>query len=138
MRTPFTIMLVDDDLDDQLIFKTVINDINSEVKLTCFADAEQILNVLDSNNKPDCIFLDLNLPLMHGFDVLRHLKSSPDLDSIPVIIYSTSSRDSDRMKSFDLGAFDYLSKPTTYSELKEKINGLLSSEKFSYSTAQAE
>jgi CheY-like chemotaxis protein len=124
---PNTILLVDDDKDDHLIFTTVVNDIDSDIEVKCFDDAEQTLETLETSNgdKPDCIFLDLNLPFMHGFEFLQLIKTSNQLNNIPVIIYSTSSREADKIKAKELGAQSFLSKPTSFIELKNKLTGLL-------------
>ncbi len=120
-------MLVDDDEDDQMIFKSVISEINTEIDCECYDNAIHGIKKLqaDNNQKPDCIFLDLNLPFMHGFEFLQIIKTSKDLNDIPVVIYSTSSRDSDKLKARELGAVNFLSKPTSYKELKDKLSNLL-------------
>jgi len=71
-------MLVDDDEDDQMIFTNVINEIDSSIDCKCFGNPLNSLQALhkNSNNKPDCIFLDLNLPMMHGFEFLNIIKTS--------------------------------------------------------------
>lgn len=122
-------MLVDDDKDDQMIFLSAVSDISTVIDCNCFDDAEQGLRVLQTNDqgRPDCIFLDLNLPFMHGFEFLKVLKNSSDTDlnNIPVVIYSTSSRDTDKVKARELGAFNFFSKPTSYTELKKGIADIL-------------
>jgi DNA-binding response OmpR family regulator len=122
-----TILLVDDDKDDQVIFTTVINEIDNNIEVEGFDNAEQALKTLETRDKtkPDCIFLDLNLPYMHGFDFLHLLKTSHHLNNIPVIIYSTSTREADKIKAKELGAANFLSKPTSFIELKTKLTGLL-------------
>ena len=124
-----SIILIDDDEDDQMIFTSAIGEISKEIICTCYDNALHGLKVLRNNyeQKPDCIFLDLNLPLMSGFDFLQEIKSSNELTEIHVIIYSTSSREADKAKAMQLGAFNFLSKPSTYLELKEKVTGLLNS-----------
>jgi CheY-like chemotaxis protein len=120
-------MLVDDDEDDQMIFANVINEIDTNINCRCFANALNSLKTLhtDNNDKPDCIFLDLNLPLMHGFEFLEIIKTSKELNDIPVIIYSTSSREADKIKAKELGASNFLSKPSSFTDLKDKVTNLL-------------
>ena len=121
-------MLVDDDKDDQMIFLSAINEIDKRIACECYNDARRGLQVLQMNTgeKPHCIFVDLNLPFMHGFEFLRKIKTMQGLENIPVIIYSTSSRESDRTKAKELGAFNFLSKPANITELKVRIAELLS------------
>src|SRR4051812_7160817 len=126
MNKPCTIMLVDDDDDDQMIFASAINEIDANINCECFSNALNSLQTLQTtNDKPDCIFLDLNLPLMHGFEFLEIIKSSNEFFDIPVIIYSTSSAEADKIKAKELGASNFLSKPTSFSELKNKVTALL-------------
>ncbi len=110
-----------------MIFMSAINEIDSGIECKCFDNAIEGWQGLQKNNrkKPDCIFLDLNMPLMHGFEFLKLIKTSEEFNGIPVIIYSTSSRDADKIKALELGAFNFLSKPTSFSEVKNKISNLL-------------
>ena len=119
-------MLVDDDEDDQMIFKSAINEISSQIDCKSFDNAINGLQSLQTDkDKPNCIFLDLNMPFMHGFEFLELIKTTKELDNIPVIIYSTSSREADKIKARELGAFNFLSKPTSFDELKDKITNIL-------------
>lgn len=121
------IMLLDDDEDDQLIFKTAIDEIAKDIDCVCMSNAIRCIESLKVNKsaKPDCIFLDLNMPIMDGFDFLQTIKGSEDFNDIPVIIFSTSSRESDKVKAKELGAINFLSKPSSYSELKDNLARLL-------------
>ena len=126
MDKPCTIMLVDDDEDDKMIFMSVINEINRQIDCKSFDNPLNGLQSLQTNkNKPDCIFLDLNMPFMHGFEFLKLIKTSKELDNIPVIIYSTSSREADKLKAKELGASNFLCKPTFSTELKDKLTDVL-------------
>jgi CheY-like chemotaxis protein len=118
-------MLIDDDEDDCMIFSAVVNEINTNINCTCVPNAIDCIETLRSQPAPDCIFLDLNMPFMHGFDFLRLLKTSEELNRIPVIIYSTSSREADMIKAKELGALNFLRKQTSFSELKDKLGSLL-------------
>ena len=62
--------------------------------------------------RPDLILLDLNLPKKNGFEVLAEIKADEDLRVIPVIILTTSSADGDLLKSYQLHANAYLTKPS--------------------------
>ena len=119
-------MLVDDDEDDKMIFMSVVNEINSQIACKSFDNAVNGLQSLKTDkNKPDCIFLDLNMPFMHGFEFLKLIKTTKELNNIPVIIYSTSSREADKLKAKELGASNYLCKPTSSTELKDKLTDVL-------------
>jgi CheY-like chemotaxis protein len=62
---------------------------------------------------PAVILLDLNLPLISGFEVLQWLRQQPHLERLPVVVFSSSGRPEDMKKAQELGANDYLLKPTS-------------------------
>jgi len=70
---------------------------------------------------PDMVILDVMMPVMDGFDVLRTIKSSDDTSSIPVIMLTARVMEEDVLKGFDLGAVDYMTKPFSPSELSARV-----------------
>lgn len=76
--------------------------------------------------RPHLVLLDLNLPGLSGLDVLAALKADQELASIPVVIFSSSSRDQDRKNSFALGARQYITKPNTFEEVVEALRSACS------------
>ncbi|MBS1664793.1 MAG: response regulator, partial [Bacteroidetes bacterium] len=67
---------------------------------------------------PDLIFLDINLPVMNGWQFLTKLKTQKGLDHIPVIMYSTSSNARDKKTAFELGALCFITKPDAFRSLQ--------------------
>jgi CheY-like chemotaxis protein len=65
---------------------------------------------------PDLILLDLRLPKVDGLEVLKTIKSDPNLSSIPVVILTTSSAETDKVKAYDYHANSYLVKPVDFSQ----------------------
>ena len=78
-----------------------------------------------ATTKPDLIILDLMLPNMNGYDVLKYMKKNDNLADIPVIILSAKSSELDIVKGLDLGASDYMTKPFGILELSSRINANL-------------
>lgn len=77
-------------------------------------EALQFLRRLDQFShavRPDLILLDLNLPRMHGRDVLAQVKSDPDLKTIPVVVLTTSRAEQDVVQSYELQANCFITKP---------------------------
>lgn len=70
---------------------------------------------------PGLVLLDLNLPKLSGLEVLQAMKSDPVLRVIPVIMLTTSGREDEVKKSFELGANSFVTKPVQFSEFSEKI-----------------
>lgn len=76
--------------------------------------------------KPDCILLDIMMPGMDGFEVLKHLKRNTETSDIPVIVVTARDTDMDRLKGFGGGAVEYVAKPFNVGELKYYVSRALS------------
>ena len=118
-------MLVDDDEDDQDIFREAVSIVRPDAKLIFAKDGEQGLSQLDIHSLPDYIFLDVNMPRMNGKEFLRLVKASPQFEKIPVVIYSTSNHQSELGEYFKMGASDFLTKPSEFSLLLTYLKSLL-------------
>lgn len=87
-------------------------------------DGEKALEAIN-REVPKVVVLDLMMPIMSGFDVLKALKKNPDTKGIPVIILSARMQEVDIKRAILLGANDYLIKPFLPSELTERVQKLL-------------
>jgi CheY-like chemotaxis protein len=117
MRTRFTILVADDDLDDQDLMRRGLADCTVNVEIVPVYDGVQVMDYLlhrhnfrQTQFMPDLILLDLNMPLMDGFQTLKEIKRYPHLRPIPIYVITTS-RSADHMhKALDLGANGFYSK----------------------------
>ncbi|MDC0712282.1 response regulator [Stigmatella sp. ncwal1] len=121
-----TILMADDDADDRELAREALRVSQIPSDLRCVEDGEELFEYLNRRGRysdpqtapaPGLILLDLNMPRMDGREVLRTLKNDPLLKRIPVIILSTSRRDEDVLRSYDLGANCFITKPGSFSEL---------------------
>lgn len=127
MHRPLHIVIADDDADDHLLVRQAIAEImNCEVRSVY--NGQELLEYLrrqkkfkDVTSLPDFILLDLNMPLMNGFDVLSTISSDRELKKIPIYILSTSRMEHDRQRSGELGARGFYTKPILFHQLKEII-----------------
>jgi CheY-like chemotaxis protein len=116
------ILLVDDDADDQYVFKDALQNVDASITVETAVDGIDALQKLAENKAaPQLIFLDLNMPRMNGKSFLKEIKLSQALQSIPVIVYSTSSNPVDIEETKALGAKDFIIKPNSYNELCEVL-----------------
>jgi len=123
---PLQILLIDDDSDDQEIFAWVIKGINPSFVVDNATDGIEALEKLkDEHYLPDLIFLDLNMPRMHGLDCLKHIREIDRLNGCPVIVYSTSSNPQDIAKCRMAGAHDYIVKGNEMSVIKQDLSQAL-------------
>ena len=74
---------------------------------------------------PDVIILDLNLPVLSGTEVCRILRSRPDTVGIPIIMLTARTGEADRVTGLDLGADDYVTKPFSLRELAARVRAVL-------------
>ena len=119
-----TIFYADDDVDDLEFFKDAISEINETV--TLFEEGTQLIQrLLNPPPKASVIFLDLNMPVKSGFDILREIKATPGAKNIPIVILTTSNNPDDVKLSKKLGANLYIKKPSTISALKKAIAHVL-------------
>ena len=112
-----TIFMVDDDLEDILFVKTTFKDISVDVQFDYLVNSENVVGYLTSKGKkPDLILLDLNMPVKDGKTILQEIKSNPKLQTIPVVIFTTSHSEEERQEYLKLHAAAYVSKPDAYKD----------------------
>lgn len=120
-----SIFYADDDVDDLDFFKDATTEINQTVSL--FEEGEKLLQQLHNPPpKASVIFLDLNMPVKSGFQVLQEIKANPANVNIPIVILTTSINPSDIELCKNLGANLYIRKPTSMDGLKKAINYVMS------------
>jgi CheY-like chemotaxis protein len=125
MKKAKRILLVDDDPDDQLYFQDAINEISPNLKCEIVNNGREALQNIIIPPPPDVIFLDLNMPVMNGYECLTELKKTPQYSHIPVVIFTTSKNERDIERTQKLGASLFLTKPSNFSTLCSKLNQIL-------------
>jgi putative two-component system response regulator len=116
------ILVVDDEHQNQNLMKDFLTSLNYEVILA--SDGAQALEKVDEVI-PDVILLDIIMPEMDGFEVLRRLKEKEESKIIPVVMLTGLNDVEDRVKALDLGADDFFIKPVELIELKARMQSLL-------------
>jgi CheY-like chemotaxis protein len=126
MRDSRPILLVEDDTVDAMAVKRAVKDLKISNPLVTVGNGEQALDFLrdDSNDLPCLILLDINMPKMNGIEFLREAKSDNQLRRIPVVVFTTSKEDQDKLDSFDLGVAGYMVKPADYLKFLEVIRAV--------------
>jgi len=117
---PFQVLLVEDDPGDVLITREAFEENKVRNALHVARDGEEALDFLYRRGRfadaprPGLILLDLNLPRYDGREVLARIKSDPDLMAIPVVILTTSEAEEDIVRSYQLHANAYVTKPVDF------------------------
>ncbi|MBI1785066.1 response regulator [Candidatus Sumerlaeota bacterium] len=125
---PFVVLMVEDSEHDIRATRRVWdkNAIRNPLKIV--TDGAECMDYLlrrgqyadaKSSPRPGVLLLDLNLPKLDGFDILKQIRGNPQLKRLPVIVLTTSNREEDLTKCYDLGANAYLTKPVGLEKLSD-------------------
>lgn len=127
LSRPAEILLVEDNPGDVELIAEALHAGGVLNNVSVAYDGEQATNFLyrtpgfEDAPRPDLILLDLNLPKKSGFELLREIKADPELSLIPVVILTSSEADRDILKSYELGANCFISKPVDVDEFLETV-----------------
>jgi two-component system, chemotaxis family, response regulator Rcp1 len=127
---PIEVLLVEDSPGDVRLTQEAFRDVNKSVHLHVAFDGVEAMAFLRHQEphihapRPDLILLDLNLPKMDGREVLAHIKGDESLKTIPTVILTTSEAEADIVKSYQLQANCYLSKPVQFEAFESLVNSI--------------
>jgi two-component system response regulator len=125
-----SILLVEDNPDDEKLTMRLLEQQGIFTKIMVVRDGEEALDNLlpagDQTNQtqielPAVILLDLNLPKVHGLEVLRSLRAHPLTKILPVVVFTSSIEESDVIAAYQLGANSYIQKSINFDEFSESI-----------------
>jgi CheY-like chemotaxis protein len=124
---PIEVLLVEDDEGDVLMTREALAEGKVLNRLHVVGDGVEALAFVRQEGshadarRPDLILLDLNLPKRDGRQVLEEIKSDPDLRRIPVVVLTTSEAEEDVLRSYELYANAYVTKPVDFDRFVEVI-----------------
>jgi CheY-like chemotaxis protein len=133
VKKSVTILVADDDPEDCMLIKDAFKEGLLMNGLRFVEDGEELMDYLCHRGKykdhslsprPGIILLDLNMPKKDGREALKEIKANPDLRGIPVVILTTSKEEEDILRSYNLGANSYITKPVTFTGLVDAIKSL--------------
>lgn len=128
--TPIDILLVEDNAGDVRLTQEVLKSSKVRNNLIVANNGQEALNCLRRQGKyagtarPDLILLDLNLPVMDGREVLEKIKDDQNLKRIPVVILTTSKAEEDILKTYNLHANCYVTKPVDLEQFVKVVQSL--------------
>ena len=130
---PIVILMADDDEDDRLLAQDALAESRLHNNLRFVCDGVELMEYLRREGpfadparspRPGVILLDLNMPRKDGREALEEIKADPDLRRIPVVVMTTSQAEEDIVRSYDLGASSFITKPVTFEGLVRVMRGL--------------
>ena len=130
---PINILLVEDNEDHIELTKRALRENGLANDMFTVKDGQEALDFLyrkgeysdkTKSPRPGLILLDVKMPKVDGFEVLRKIKSDPDLKLIPVIMLTTSSREEEIVKGYENGANSYVTKPVDFRDFVDRIKNI--------------
>jgi CheY-like chemotaxis protein len=129
---PIVILLVEDDPDHSYLIEKNLRRSNITNEIIVLQDGQQAVDFLFREGEyaqkktvtPVLVLLDLNLPVLDGYQVLKRIKENENTKSIPVIILTTTDNPSEVSKCYNMGCNVYITKPVDYEKFSEAIRRL--------------
>ena len=130
---PITILMAEDDPDDRQLAREAFEEARLANDLRFVGDGVELLDYLKhrgkyadpaSSPRPGLILLDLNMPKKDGRQALQEIKADPALRPIRIVVLTTSRAEEDILRSYDLSAASYITKPVTFERLVEVVQAL--------------
>ena len=130
---PITILMADDDPDDRQLAREAFEEAKLANDLRFVEDGVELLDYLHRRGKfadpatsprPGIILLDLNMPRKDGREALQELKQHPQFRAIRVIVLTTSKAEEDILRTYNLSAASYITKPVTFESLVDVVKTL--------------
>lgn len=127
------ILIADDDPEDRMLIIDALHESHLSNTIQYVEDGEELLDYLRNKGKyadskqyptPGMILLDLNMPKKDGREALKELRADARFKSIPVVVLTTSKAEEDILKTYDLGANSFITKPVSFSSLVEVMIAL--------------
>lgn len=122
------ILLVEDNEDDVVLMREAFERSKVAVNLHHVENGVECMSFLRKQGRyadaptPDVVLLDLNMPIMNGYEVLQQVSADPDLQHLPVVILTTSADESDILQMYRLRCSSYIVKPVDFVQFQRVIN----------------
>jgi len=122
-KTITKIILAEDDVDDQNIFQLALQEINPDMKLDFVSNGRELLQFLQTSS-PDIVFLDLDMPYKNGLECLLEIRSNSVLETLPVIVFSSTTKPSNIQTAYEMGAHLFFIKPPVYTDYLSSLKAI--------------
>jgi len=122
--TKRTVLLVEDNPQDELLILRALRKVNVQATIDVVRDGQQAVDYLlrtgEFSDRPEglpaLVLLDINLPKLSGLDVLKRVRTEPHTQLLPIVMFTSSDEDRDRLRSYSSGANSFVSKPVEFAK----------------------
>jgi len=121
----YKILVVDDDEDTRALLEFILSKADFEILLA--GDGQAALDKIHTLEPADLVLLDILMPYLSGFDVLKEIKQNQEWHDVPVIMLTSKEDEEDIVRGFNQGITDYVTKPFKPAELVARIKRVLTS-----------
>lgn len=118
------VLIVDDDADDVESFESIAKEVSPNMQITSARNGVELFKVLKTKPTPDLIVLDLNMPLMNGYQCLKQIRKNEKFFPVKIMVYTTSSNKADIDYCMKNGADYYVVKPGTTAGVRTLLKEL--------------
>lgn len=122
------IIFIEDDLDDQEVFRDVFKDLEYKNEIIFFSDGEAALDYLNKNDvEPFIIFSDINMPKLSGLELRNKIHENENLriKTIPYLFFSTSAEQEHVVDAYSKSIQGFFTKPSSYNEIKDLLKSII-------------
>lgn len=118
-----TVLLVEDDPDRVMLTRRALSEADASPTVEVANDGEEAIERLSQANiVPDLVLLDLKLPGIDGFGVLEHVREDEQARVVPIVVLTSSTDAEDMLRSYELGANSYVTKPVDFDEFRKTVS----------------
>jgi len=118
LRPKANILVVDDTIENLRLLSSMLSECGYEVRPV--TNGRQALQAVE-RDPPDLVLLDINMPEMNGYEVCSRLKANPAVKDVPVVFLTALGDIADKVKAFDVGGIDYITKPFQLEEVQARV-----------------
>lgn len=126
MDNPTTIIFAEDNPQDVRLFQYALSQLETPVNLRHFENGRDLLEAV-----PDiypatiaCVLVDLNMPFVNGFEVISALRANKDFHHVPIIVFTNTNSNEERLQCYELGANAYVPKPLEIEDLVKVVKSI--------------
>ncbi|WP_304233092.1 response regulator [Jiulongibacter sediminis] len=120
----YKILIAEDDEDDQFLMESAFEDLGESYTYEFVKDGELLKKKLENEKLPSILMMDLNMPKIDGREMLKYIKSSKNMQHLPVLIISTSAAEPEIKNAYAMGAAAYFVKPSNFDDLVKMLKNI--------------